>query len=158
VDTDLEHVRALLNQLFESEKAVSIVWRENHDKVHDREHEAIVKAENAVNARLEAMNELRAQINTERGRFVLKEQYDERHEALAQRLTMEVERLAQRVQLSYETMERRLTAIERIQTTQQAQSEYQKSQQQSTFVKWGIILTLASLIMSFLVNFVLKTV
>lgn len=51
-----------------------------HEIAHAREHEstekAILKAEESLAQRLEAMNEFREQITTERGDYVRREEYD----------------------------------------------------------------------------------
>jgi len=57
---------------------------------HMREHEqmllALGTARDEVNRRLEEMNELRAQITTERGEFLLRKEYEGKHEALLERI------------------------------------------------------------------------
>jgi uncharacterized protein with PIN domain len=153
---DLAYIKDLLMQIIESNKQISQAWRANHDETHRREHEAREKAEHAVNARLEGMNELRSQISQERGLYLSKEQYDDRHEALQQRVTIEIERVLQRMQVSAESMDRRLTIIEHAQTTLHATTEYAKSQNQSALVKWGIVIAVCNLGMAVLINIVLK--
>lgn len=51
-------------------------WQSDHMHVHELEREALDKAETAVNSRLEGMNELRAQINTERGTYATRDYVD----------------------------------------------------------------------------------
>lgn len=57
---------------------------------HDREHamlrDALGKAEGAVNQRLEGMNELRAQINAERGAYLSTSTYEAKHEVLVEKI------------------------------------------------------------------------
>ena len=64
-----------------------------HEKQHQLEARALTIAQEAnskaldiaskeIDRRLEGMNELRAQISTERGLYVLRESYDEQHAAL----------------------------------------------------------------------------
>lgn len=74
---------------------------DERDKAHAREHgmlrEAIEKAEQGVNLRLEGMNELRAQINAERGSYLTTSTYDAKHEALTQKLDQAERTLAGRI-------------------------------------------------------------
>ena len=68
-------------------------WQTMHEKLHQAEAKALSVAREGdakaldiaskeIDRRLEGMNELRAQISTERGRYVLRESYDEQHSAL----------------------------------------------------------------------------
>ena len=60
---------------------------ENKDLVrHQGEREAVEIAATDINRRLEAANELRAQINNERGLYLTRELYDREHSALSQRV------------------------------------------------------------------------
>jgi DNA repair exonuclease SbcCD ATPase subunit len=65
-----------MNEEVRHERELREEWERAHEHVHELEHEAINKAEDAVNLRLEGMNELRAQINTERGKYVTRETFD----------------------------------------------------------------------------------
>jgi hypothetical protein len=58
-------------------------WEVAHENVHELERLAISKAEVSVNQRLEAMNELRSQIQIERGSYVQREMYEKEHKALS---------------------------------------------------------------------------
>ena len=55
-------------------------------QLRDADQVAISKAEESVNKRLEAMNELRAQITSERGEFVRSDTYSARHDELIARI------------------------------------------------------------------------
>jgi CHASE3 domain sensor protein len=63
---------------------------EDFIKAHQREHElikeAVDEARDSVNLRLEGMNELRAQIDKERGQYVIRTAYDTYKDAQEQRL------------------------------------------------------------------------
>lgn len=61
--------------------------REYLDKIRAADQMAIAKAEESVNKRLEAMNELRAQITSERGEFVRNDTYSARHDELITRIS-----------------------------------------------------------------------
>lgn len=52
------------------------------DAVRECDQKALDKASIDVDHRLHAMNELRSQISEERGRYLLRESYDEQHNAL----------------------------------------------------------------------------
>lgn len=166
--TDLEHIKELLLQVIESNKQISHSWRAHHEETHIHEHEAREKAENAVNARLEGMNELRAQINNERGLFLLRDQYNERHEALVQRVSNEVERInaritselerqSQRVQLLIEALDRRVTEVERLETVQSTKNEYTMAQATAARQRMALLLTALSVGIAILTNFLFRS-
>jgi hypothetical protein len=154
--TEIEFTQQLLRQAIEANHEMVTQWREAHEQVHQAEHQAVVKAEQFVREKLEAMNELRAQINSERGRYVAKDQYEERHEALGQRVSLEIERLSQRVQLMWDGIDRRLSEVERLQTAQQATAEYAKGQTQNLLVKWGLIITAISTALMIAINLIIR--
>ena len=62
--------------------------REYLDKIRAADQVAISKAEEAVNKRLEGMNELRAQISSERAEYVRVDTYSARHDELIARLNV----------------------------------------------------------------------
>ena len=70
------------------ERELREMWEKEHSRVHIAEHEAIAKAESAVNQRLEGMNELRSQINAERGRYVTRENFETVNSSVDTRLKM----------------------------------------------------------------------
>jgi ATP-dependent exoDNAse (exonuclease V) beta subunit len=51
-------------------------WQIHHLEIHKLEHEAIEKAANSVKDKLEAMNQLRDQIQTERGSYIQRETFN----------------------------------------------------------------------------------
>lgn len=59
---------------------------ENHKREHVLIQDAVTKAEKAVDKRLEAMNELREQITTERGMYLTRALYDASNDELRQRV------------------------------------------------------------------------
>lgn len=166
--SDLEHLREILLQVIESNKQSSLSWCQSHELTHSHEREGRDKAESAVNARLEGMNELRAQITEERGLYLLRDQYNERHEALIQRVTMEVERLntritaelerqAQRLYLLIEALDRRVTEVERSQTVQSTKNEYATSQAAAARQRMALVLTALSVGIAILTNFLFRS-
>ena len=68
---DVQHERELREQ-----------WQVSHERVHVLEQDAIGLARAAIEAKLEGMNELRAQINTERGQYVTRAIYDAQMDVL----------------------------------------------------------------------------
>ena len=70
-----EHIRDLILQ----ERQL----RESQDAAQSR---AVVVARNEINQRLETMNDLRAQINSERGMFTSRELHDRDHREMEVRL------------------------------------------------------------------------
>ena len=71
-----EHIEALLKE---------------YQKAHAKEHAMLIDsvrlAREALDVRLESMNEFRAQILSERGSMVTKEAYDSKHAALAEAIS-----------------------------------------------------------------------
>jgi hypothetical protein len=59
---------------------------EDHAEVHRLLKEAVDAAVKALNVRLEAMNEFRGQITSERGNYVTRENYDLRHDELKNKI------------------------------------------------------------------------
>ena len=68
---EIEHERALREQ-----------WQEAHENVHRLEDEARELAARVINIRLEGMNELRRQIDSERGVYISREVHDQQINAL----------------------------------------------------------------------------
>lgn len=164
---NVEYIKELLMQMIDANKQISIAWRLSHDITHKSEHEALQKAENSVNVRLEAMNELRAQIERERGMFLLKDQYNERHEALVQRVSMEVERIngrittemerqSQRLELMVDALNRRVSEMERQGTVQTTKNEYALAQASSARQRMALALTAISVGIALITNFLFK--
>ncbi len=60
-------------------------WR-SHEREHVLGDKALALAAGDVNRRLEAMNELREQITSERGLYLTRETYDDKHNSLEQRI------------------------------------------------------------------------
>lgn len=60
---------------------------ESHRREHVLLKEAIDVAYSVLNGRLEGMNEFRGQINAERGDYVVKTVYEERHDRMTERLS-----------------------------------------------------------------------
>lgn len=59
---------------------------EAHMREHEQSNVAIDTARNEVNRRLAEMNELRAQINVERGEYLSRHEYEAKHDALIERI------------------------------------------------------------------------
>jgi hypothetical protein len=79
-------LRELLEQrMAQQDRAAEARWTA-HEHEHAMLREAVMKAEIAVNTRLEGMNELRTQINRERGAYLTTETYEAKHEALIQKV------------------------------------------------------------------------
>lgn len=57
-------------------------WERLHLAKHEFDDEAIRTAREAIDRRLDEMNELRSQINSERGNYVQRDFYDEKHNSL----------------------------------------------------------------------------
>lgn len=57
-------------------------WERLHLEKHRSDELAVTTARNAIDQRLGEMNELRAQISSERGSYIQRDFYDERHNAL----------------------------------------------------------------------------
>ena len=68
------------------ERELREMWERLHMKVHRQEQFARDKAEASVNARLDGMNELRTQINTERGQYATTDKTDAIHSSIDGRL------------------------------------------------------------------------
>ena len=57
-------------------------WQHDHMHVHELEKDAVEKALEANNRRLDEMNELRLQITRERGEYLTRDIYDREHKSL----------------------------------------------------------------------------
>jgi hypothetical protein len=64
------------------ERELRQLWEHDHAHVHELEKEAVEKALESNNRRLDEMNELRLQITRERGEYVSRDTYDREHRAL----------------------------------------------------------------------------
>ena len=58
------------------ERALREQWEKSHEHVHKLEHEALNLALAELNRRLDEMNELRRQIDSERGRYPTRDYLD----------------------------------------------------------------------------------
>jgi hypothetical protein len=63
-------------------------WQRTHPETHRLEKVALDIAKDATDKRLESMNELRKQIDLERGTFVTRELYGQEHQHLADTVTI----------------------------------------------------------------------
>ena len=63
------------------------VWQSSHPDTHRLEGVALEVAKRATDQRLESMNELRKQIDMERGTFISRELYDREHLRIREELT-----------------------------------------------------------------------
>lgn len=75
MEQDAQYVRELREQ-----------WQVAHENVHVLEKEARTLAVEDINRRLEDMNQFRAQLNKERGDYLLRHDYEREHSALADRV------------------------------------------------------------------------
>lgn len=83
--TDVALKEYLEGLISAKEKQDAAQW-EAHRREHTLLKEALDVAHGVMNGRLEGMNEFRSQINSERGNYVAKVVYEERHERLIERL------------------------------------------------------------------------
>ncbi len=60
-------------------------WK-THKREHAQERAALLDARANIDRRLEGMNELRAQISSERGEYLTRTEYEAKHEALIARI------------------------------------------------------------------------
>ena len=61
-------------------------YKHHHAREHELLAESVEHARGAIDARLQSMNEFRAQILSERGTMMLRETYETRHEAVEKRI------------------------------------------------------------------------
>ncbi len=66
----------------EVERKTREAWQLAHENVHDMEAEARIVAFVRLNERLAEMNEVRRQINDERGSYLMRDRYEAAHESL----------------------------------------------------------------------------
>ena len=87
-----------LTVVVERARTEHVASHEREREAHDREHAAhehihlvekaqVEKAEQAMNRRLEGMNEFRSALADQAARSITREYYDARHEALRERVT-----------------------------------------------------------------------
>jgi hypothetical protein len=62
------------------------LWRGLHDQVHDSETEAVSTARDAMNRRLDGMNEFRDTLKDQQASFLTRQTYELRHEDLVHRI------------------------------------------------------------------------
>lgn len=86
----------------ELREAVAARWAA-HDREQVLRDEALKTARETIDVRLEGMNELRAQINSERGRFIERQAFDTFKDSMATQLHANAVRLS--------SLESRLTTI-----------------------------------------------
>ena len=67
------------------EEMDQILW-EGHHREHEMEQKALEVARAEIERRLEGMNELRAQITSERGNYIARAEFEAKHEQITQRL------------------------------------------------------------------------
>lgn len=87
------------------ERELREAWQEAHESRHASEAEARQIASIEINRRLDDMNELRRQIEQERGRYLQRDLYDKEHTALRETMFSKLD--AQR-----DTMDARLKSLE----------------------------------------------
>ena len=68
------------------ERELRELWQQTHEARHTAEIDALVLAREDVNRRLDGMNELREQINRERGQFLSRDLYDREHARLSEEM------------------------------------------------------------------------
>jgi hypothetical protein len=107
------------SRMDEIEKRVDLAGR-SHTREHQLEHEAIEKAAEAVDARLEVMNEFRAQLSAERLQYLTREFYEVQHIALRGQMNT-----------TASLMESRLLVLERWQYELQGQRVAQQQGKES---------------------------
>ena len=77
-----------MNEEILHERELREQWQRDHERIHQAEHEAINKAEVAVNQRLEGMNEFRVQLQTERSNYVQRMTFDTTNSSIDTRLKL----------------------------------------------------------------------
>jgi DNA transposition AAA+ family ATPase len=70
-----------------SRVAVTEEWQRAHPETHRLEAAALALANAAIAAKLHDMNELRKQIDTERGTFITREFYDREHQRIREEIS-----------------------------------------------------------------------
>jgi hypothetical protein len=70
-----------------SRVAVTEEWQRTHPETHRLEAAAFALANAAIAAKLHDMNELRKQIDTERGTFITREFYDREHQRIREEIS-----------------------------------------------------------------------
>ena len=66
-------------------------YRQHHDVVHNLLGDLVTAKATDIQRRLEAMNELRAQIENERGRYVLRDVYDIKVNDINERINLQAQ-------------------------------------------------------------------
>jgi len=78
-------------------EALMAQYKEAHTRIHELEAAGVERAREAIEIRLEGMNEFRAQILTERGTFLTKDKFDASHGALSRIVDAKVEACEKRI-------------------------------------------------------------
>ena len=71
-----------VEKLITHERELREMWQGLHLKMHTAEVIDRVTAKTEIDRRLEGMNELRAQIQTERGSYVTRDMFGQQHDSL----------------------------------------------------------------------------
>ena len=150
-DKELLDLEKYLSLLVDKERAVL------SQRVCSLEH-AIIVAKEEVDRRLEDMNELRRQINYERGTFVAKEWFERQHSDLTGRiekvnadLTGRIEKVNADLTGRIEKVNADLTGrIEKVQTKQ--------DNSDGSRTTWGIVLLISTSLVSFLFSYLLRKI
>ena len=64
------------------ERELREAWQQSHEARHSAEAQAVQLASRDINRRLDDMNELRRQIESERGKYLPREMYDREHDEM----------------------------------------------------------------------------
>jgi hypothetical protein len=82
----VECSRELLEARIQALKEEMAQRFESHHREHEKEFEAVSLARREMERRLDGMNELRRQIDSERGQYIGREQYEASHNQMRDRI------------------------------------------------------------------------
>lgn len=110
-----------------------------HREMHEKMAEQLVASAAAVDRRLEGMNELRTQLNMERGQFVTRDMLDQRSSAVDIRF----QDLGKRMDQRFEEQTKRISDMERA-----------KANLEGRMATWGAFLMAVSVIVPIIISIV----
>lgn len=134
-----------------------------HLELHGSDREALKMAREDIERRLEQMNELRVQINNERGTYISRDMFEDKHTALINKVELQGETLLAAFRAQGELIRSETkVAMEKVTTEQMTQNrrlndlENHQSNMDGKFAVLGGVLAVAILVIEFVARQIFK--
>ncbi len=99
-------------RIHDHERELRESWQKSHEDRHEAEARAVALASKDINRRLDEMNELRRQIENERGRYLPRDLYDKEHDALRETMNVRYDTLRDNLDIRLKTLENSKSNLE----------------------------------------------